>query len=220
MELFAAIRRDARVEGLSRRALARKYRVHRRTIAQALESPLPPERKPRTQAAPKLDLVREHIDAMLLQDLDAPRKQHQTATRIWNRLLDERDADVSYAVVRDYVRRRRPEIEAEAGKRFVAAFVPQQHAPGMEAEVDFGEVWVVIAGVKMKCHLFVFRLSASGKAVHRVYPTQAHEAFLEGHIAAFETIRGVPALHIKYDNLTPAVVRVIHGTRDRVENDR
>ena len=181
---------------------------------------MPPERKPRTQAAPKLDLVRTHIDAMLRQDLDAPRKQHQTATRIWNRLIDEHAADASYAVVRDYVRRRRPEIETDAGRRLIAAFVPQQHAPGMEAEVDFGEVWVVLAGAKTKCHMFTFRLSASGKAVHRVYPTQAQEAFLEGHIAAFETIRGVPALHIKYDNLTPAVVRVIHGTRDRVENDR
>ncbi|MBM7803349.1 transposase [Curtobacterium luteum] len=172
------------------------------------------------RTSPKLGPWKPHIDAMLRQDLDAPRKQHQTATRIWNRLIDEHGADVSYAVVRDYVRRRRPEIETEAGKRTVAAFVPQQHAPGMEAEVDFGEVWVILAGVKTKCHLFVFRLSASGKAVHRVYPTQAQEAFLEGHIAAFETISGVPALQIKYDNLTPAVVRVIHGTRDRVENDR
>jgi DNA replication protein DnaC len=33
--------------------------------------------------------------------------------------------------------------------------------------------------------MFVLRLSHSGKAIHRIYPTQAQEAFLEGHIEAF-----------------------------------
>lgn len=47
-------------------------------------------------------------------------------------------------------------------------------------------------------------LSHSGKAVHRVYSTQGQEAFLEGHIAAFEEIGGVPTRHIRYDNLIPA----------------
>lgn len=36
VEQFAAIRHDARVEGLSIRELASKYRVHRRTVRQAL----------------------------------------------------------------------------------------------------------------------------------------------------------------------------------------
>jgi hypothetical protein len=70
------------------------------------------------------------------------------------------------------VRVRRAQIDVEAGRR-VEAFVPQEHAPGAEAEVDFGEVWVVLNGVKTKCHMFVFRLSNSGKAIHRIYPTQA-----------------------------------------------
>ena len=45
MAQFAAIRRDARVEGLSIRALADKHGVHRRTVRQALESAIPPSRK-------------------------------------------------------------------------------------------------------------------------------------------------------------------------------
>lgn len=101
------------------------------------------------------------------------------------------------------------------------AFVPQEHVPGYEAEVDFGEVWVVLAGVKTKCHLFAFRLCFSGRAVHRIYPTQAQEAFLEGHIAAFHTIGGIPTGQIKYDNLTAAVQSVLYGQgRARVENGR
>lgn len=101
------------------------------------------------------------------------------------------------------------------------AFIAQEHAPGEEAEVDFGEVWVVVGGVRTKCHMFVLWLSHSGKAVHRVYPTQAQEPFLEGHVEAFEAIGGVPTRYIKYDNLTSAVAKVTQGPgRARNENDR
>ena len=34
--------------------------------------------------------------------------------------------------------------------RRVEAMVPQDHAPGAEAEVDFGEVYVILDGVKTK----------------------------------------------------------------------
>ncbi|MFW6599833.1 IS21 family transposase [Propionibacteriaceae bacterium Y2011] len=221
VELFAAIRRDARVEGLSIRALAARHGVHRRTVRQALTSAAPPARKVPVRAAPRLDPYRVAIDEMLRSDLDAPRKQRHTATRILARLVDEHDAaELSYSTVRDYVRVRRAQIDLEAGRR-VEVFVPQQHAPGAEAEVDFGEVWVVLAGVKTKCHMFVFRLSYSGKAIHRVYPTCGQEAFLEGHIEAFQTLGGVPTRHIRYDNLSSAVTTVLHGKdRRRQENQR
>ena len=197
VELFATIRRDARVEGLSVRELARRHGVHRRTVRQALEAADPPPRKPRVSPAPRLDLFKVAIDEMLRVDLDAPRKQRHTARRILARLAEEHGAtDLSYSTVRDYVAKRRPVIDAEVG-RGREVFVPQEHAPGAEAEVDFGELWVVLAGVKTKCHMFAFRLSFSGKAIHRVYPTQAQEAFLEGHIDAFEDIGGIPTRHIR-----------------------
>jgi hypothetical protein len=45
VELFESIRRDSRLAGMGIRALARKHRVHRRTVRQALSSAVPPERK-------------------------------------------------------------------------------------------------------------------------------------------------------------------------------
>ena len=45
VELFAAIRRDARVEEVSIRELARRHGVHRRTVRQALAAAEPRARK-------------------------------------------------------------------------------------------------------------------------------------------------------------------------------
>ncbi|MDQ2709106.1 MAG: IS21 family transposase [Actinomycetota bacterium] len=221
VELFALIRRDARVEEMSIRELSRRHGVHRRTVRQALAVAEPPVRKRPARSSPRLEPFRDAIDVMLRADLDAPRKQRHTATRILARLGDEHAAvGLSYSTVRDYVRIRRVQIDLEGGRR-VEAFIAQEHAPGEEAEVDFGEVWVVLGGVKTKCYMFVLWLSHSGKAIHRLYPTQAQEAFLQGHIEAFEAIGGVPTRHIKYDNLTCAVAAVIQGPgRARNENVR
>jgi transposase len=219
VELYAAIRRDRRVEGLSIRALADRYRVHRRTVRQALACAEPPPRKTPVRAAPKLDGFKPVIDAMLAEDLTAPGKQRHTAKRVFARLIDEHGAtELSYWTVRDYVARRRPQIRAAAGA-VEEGFVPQCPEPGAQAEVDFAECWVQIAGVVTKCHLFTFRLSYSGKAVHRVYATQGQEAFFEAHCEAFSVLGGVPWQHVRYDNLKPAVHRVCFG-RNRLESAR
>ena len=111
MELFEQIRRDRDREGLSTRALAVKHGVHRRAVRQALASPVPPvKRSPVWRPAPKMGAYHALIDGWLEADRDAPRKQRHTATRVHARLLDEQGAaGVSYATVRDYVARRRPE---------------------------------------------------------------------------------------------------------------
>jgi len=219
VELFEAIRRDHRLEDLSIRALAERHGVHRRTVRQAVAAAAPPVRKPRVFAAPKLDPAKPLIDAMLREDLTAHRKQQHTARRVLARLVDEHQMDeVSYASVRDYVARRRPQIQAEAGRLTEQAFVPQPHAPGEQAEVDFGDVWLTLAGEKTRCFMFTYRLSFSGAAVHRIYASQGQEAFIEGHLEAFR-VPGVPTVHIRYDNLKSAVTVVLFG-RTRTESDR
>lgn len=221
VELFARIRRDARVKGSSIRCLAREHRVSRRTVRQALAAAEPPVRRVPAREAPKLGPLKGGIDAMLLADLDAPRKQRHTAQRIFDRLVDEHQAMISYSTVRQYVKARKTAIAVEAGHAPVEVFVPQEHAPGAEAEVDFGDVWVDVAGVRTRCYMFAFRLSNSGKSVHRVYPTCAQEAFLEVHIEAFTALGGVPSRHIRYDNLTSAVTKIVYGAgRQRVEKER
>jgi transposase len=220
VELFAEVRRDARVEGLSIRELAARHRVHRRTVRQALASAFPPPRKTPVRAAPRLDRFKPVIDAMLRADLDAPRTRRHTARRVLARLVDEHGAGgLSYSTVRDYVAVRRPQIAAEAGKPMAQACVPQTHQPGAEAEVDFADLWVILRGVRTKVFLFTMRLSYSGKAVHRAFATQGQDAFLEGHVYAFAQLGGVPVTQIRYDNLKSAVNRVLTG-RTRTETQR
>jgi len=218
--LFAAIREDHRA-GIGIRAIARKHGVHRRMVREALASPVPAPRKVPERASPARDAVASLIDAMLTADLDAPRKQRHTARRIWCRLRDEHVVEVSYSYVARYVACRRPEIEAEArgAAESLEGFVPQVKEPGAEAEVDFGLVTVELEGRDADCHLFAYRLSYSGLGVHRVYASCAQEALLEGHVTAFAVTGGVPTAHIRYDNLTPAVTKVMKG-RTRKENAR
>jgi hypothetical protein len=95
MELFEQIRRDHDQEGLSKRALAVRHGVHRRAVRQALESPVPPvKRPPVCRPAPKLGAYRALIDEWLEADRAAPRKQRHTARRVWQRLVEDHDAVV------------------------------------------------------------------------------------------------------------------------------
>jgi transposase len=214
MELFEQIRRDRDREGLSVRALAARYGVHRRAVRQALASPVPPvKRSPVWRPAPRLGEHHALIDAWLLEDRAAPRKQQHTARRVWQRLVEEQGAEVSERQVSRYVRARRREL-GDVGE----AFVPQHHGPGMEGEVDWGEAWVVIDGQEVKVHLFQLRLCYSGAAFAAAFLNETQQAFLEGHADAFDFLGGVPAL-VRYDNLTSAVKQVLKGRR-RVESDR
>ncbi|MFI9076798.1 IS21 family transposase [Streptomyces sioyaensis] len=221
--LFERIRRDRRLDpGVSGRALALRYKVSRNTVAEALRAPVPRRRKKPPPRVSVLEPVKGFIDAMLRADVVGPRKQRHTIERIVVRLAAEHDFELaSYSTVREYVRKRRPAIvlEVTQGRRHLEGTVPQEKLPGEEAEVDFADVWLDLAGQRRKCVLFTLRLSYSGKAVHRVYATPSQEAFLEGHVEAFEVLGGVPVRHIRYDNLKPAVKQVCFG-RSRKETSR
>jgi hypothetical protein len=55
--------------------------------------------------------------------------------------------------------------DADAVRWVGAAFPAQVHAPGVEAEVDWGQALVDFAGTRTNVHLFLMRASLSGAAL-------------------------------------------------------
>ena len=133
---------------------------------------------------------------------------------MWQRLVDEHGAQVGESTVRRYVAK----AKAHQPVAPTQVSVPQTHPLGEEAEVDFGSVSFYLNGLLTEGWMFVMRLSASGRGFHRVYPTQSQESFFDGHVRAFARFGGIPG-RIRYDNLKPAVARVLKG-RDRSETER
>jgi len=212
VKLFETIRREHR-EGASIRGLSDTHGVHRRTVRQAIEDAVPPPRKAPHRDAGVLGPWKDTIRGWLTDDLEVPRKQRHTARRVWERLVSEYDARVGESTVRRYV----AQVKAELVKTPQVA-VPQTHELGAEAEVDFGEFHVWLDGEQIRLWLFVMRLSGSGKAFHRVFGNQCGESFYKGHNLAFSYFGGIPKT-IRYDNLKPAVTKVLLG-RERWENPK
>jgi hypothetical protein len=82
--------------------------------------------------------------------------------------------------------------------------------PAGEAQVDFGEALVVIAGVEQKAHYLAMDLPQSDDCFVAAFPAETTEAFLEGHIRAFAYFGGVPT-RILYDNTRIAVAKILGG---------
>jgi transposase len=214
VEQFERIRRDYREEGVSIRELARRHKVHRRAVRQALEAAVPPPRRVAPRALPAIGPHADTIRRWLTEDKVVHRKQRHTARRIWERLLDEEGADVAESTVRRFVRETRRELDLEHHDVAIVG----HHLPGEEAQVDFGVAEVMIGGETVRVAVFELRLSHSGAAVHVAYGSEGQEAFLEGHVIAFARLGGVPG-RIRYDNARALVARVLRG-RDRVETER
>ena len=200
VEIYARVRRAVLVEGKSRRAVAREFGLARKTVNKMLEYSLPPGyRRQKPVRRPKLSAWQGVIDAILQEDKHRPKKQRHTAKRIFERLRAEHSYAGGYTIVKDYVRRSR--ISSQE------MFVPLSHAPG-EAQADFGEALVVIAGVEQTAHFMVFDLPHSDDCFLQAFPAETTEAFLEGHVRAFQYFGAVPT-RIVYDNTTLAVARIL-----------
>jgi hypothetical protein len=139
----------------------------------------------------------KRIEEIVAGDESAPPKQRHTAKRIFERLREEFGYEGGESQVRAYV--------AEVKARPKEAFVPLVSVPG-EAEADFGESVVEIAGRRVKAHGFVIVLPFSGVWFTAAYPAENAESFADGHARAFKFFGGVPRRTV-YDNASYAVKR-------------
>jgi transposase len=207
VELYAKVRHAVRIEGLSKRAVARRFGIDPRTVDKMLEFSVPPGyRRSKPPVKPKLGPFIGIIDAILAEDKDGPKKQQHTSKRIFERLRDEHGYSGGITIVKDYVALRR--------QRSQEMFVPLDHPAG-HAQVDFGEAIGIIGGEERKIHFFAMDLPHSDACFVAAYPAETTEAFCDGHVRAFCFFGGVPR-SILYDNSKIAVARILgDGARQR-----
>jgi transposase len=204
-----------RAQGWSIRKIARQLGHSRQAVRKALEGPAEPPRyqlkdpRPQPVMGPYLAVV----EAILRADEEAPPKQRHTARRIYQRLVEEHGFPGSEATVRRAVRRLRP--------RAVEMFVPLEAPPGKIAQADFGKAQVLVGGRLREASFFSMRAKASGVPFCVCYPTERLEAFLAGHVAAFEFFGGVFSA-VWYDNPKTAVTKILahHEREEQVDFSR
>jgi len=202
MDQVHVIRHKVLVEGVGIRQAARQLGVARNTVRRYVgESP--PTRPPtRPRGCPVTDVVRPRLIGLLEE---SPRwtggKQRLTATRLHAMLIEE-GYKISPRMVRQEV--------AEWKRQHREVFVPLLYQPGELGEVDFFEVLVDVAGQRQKAWMFLTRLMYSGRDFAWLYPRQDQVCFLDGHTRAFAHFGAVPH-RLAYDNLKPAVTRILVG---------
>lgn len=208
------IRRAFYVEGKSRRQIAKELGHGYWTIRKALGRAAPlPYRLNSPKPAPKLDKHKSRIEELLLEEATLPRKQRYTTRKIYE-IVKEAGYDGSESNLRRYVGRRRRELS----RKQPPVFIPLSFQPGQDAQVDWGEAVVVMAGERRTVQLFVMRLCYSRRTFAMAFPTQRQEAFFMAHAEAFRFFGGVPHT-LTYDNLKTAVQKVLQG-RNRKEQER
>jgi transposase len=204
---YLKVRYAVQIEGLSKRAAARRFGIDPKTVDKMMRFSVPPGYiRSKPPVCPKLDAFVAIIDKILADDKSRPKKQQHTSKRIFERLRDEHGFTGGITIVKDYV--------AGWQQRAREMFVPLVHPPG-HAQADFGEALAVIGGVEQKIHYFAFDLPHSDANFVVAYPAETTEAFCDGHVQAFRFFDGIPQ-SILYDNTKIAVAKILgDGKRQR-----
>ncbi len=207
MELFEQIRREYEFGVGTITGVAKKLKVHRRMVREAIGSALPTVRKKAERPRWKLETAVAFVNQILEADKKAPRKQRHTAHRIWERIQRELpECRICERTVRHYVHDRKVEL----GLVVHETFVPQSYPWGLEAQVDWSEAYADLSGERTKLQVFSMRSMASGAAFHCAFLHATQQAFLEAHELAFAYFAGV-FRKLRFDNLTSAVKKILRG---------
>ena len=208
VEDYEAMRRAYFLEEQSVRQIAQRFHHGRVVVRKALGEAAPKAYAgPGVRPAPVLGAYKTRIQALLDESDQQPRKQRYTAHTIYQQILQDGYAG-SEVTVRCYIGQQRRERKARP------AFLPLEFDPGQDAQADWGEAVVELAGERVTVQFLAMRLNHSRARFVIAFPFQKQEAFFEGHIQAFRFFGGVPH-RITYDNLKTAVFQVLKGHNRR-----
>jgi transposase len=208
---YEEIRRAYFVEKQSIRAIHRMTGYDRETIRKAIVHAAPtPYTLVKPREAPVIGPYKQRISELLQESKKQKRKQRYTAHRIYEILRSEGYTG-SEGAVHNYVSRERRKGE------YKEKYIPLEFDPGQDAQVDWGEAEVILAGERVTVQLFILRLNYSKARFVMAFPFQKQEAFFEGHNQAYRFFGGIPR-RLTYDNLKTAVYKILSG-RNRQEQE-
>lgn len=202
------IRRLYFIKRHSLREIAKELGHSRKTVRKAIaDATVPQYHFSAARMSPVVGPYLETIKAWLEADKSRPPKQRHTAHRIYIRLVQECGFTGAERTIREHIAKMRPTITEMS--------IPLEFDPGADAQCDWGEAQVSIAGRLVNAQVLCMKLSSSSRPFVMAFPRQRQEMFLEGQRRAFEWYEGVPG-RVSYDNLTTAVRKVLKG-RNREE---
>jgi hypothetical protein len=127
VELFEQIRREYEFGGGTIAGVAKKLKIHRRMVRDAIGSAVPATRKKVERPRWKLGAAMAFVEQILEADRKSPRKQRHTAHRVWERIQREiPTCGVCERTIRHYVHDRKLAL----GMVVHEAFVPQSYGWG------------------------------------------------------------------------------------------
>lgn len=165
--------------GWGKKRIARELGIARNSVRRYLREGEAAE----TQTRPggwTLDSVQQATARSLL---DGPAAGN---TVVVKRLLAEQDVEVPLRTLQRVLAPHR-----QAKRAAELATVRFETAPGHQMQIDFGERWISIAGVRTKVHLFVAVLGYSRRIYVRASLSQRQDDWREGLAGAFRTFGGV-----------------------------
>jgi prepilin-type processing-associated H-X9-DG protein len=196
---YQRIRQMYLKEQKSMRTIATELKMSRRTIRKYCKGgQLPDVRKTTERVSPLRDQVDVEILNLLEENKTLPKKQRRNARMIWEHLLQEKSLPVAESTVRRYVR--------ELKNKHSEVFIPLEHESAESLQIDWGDMYAYIDGVKQVISVFIAALPHSGAIFAYVYPNKSMISFVDGHVKVFSQLGGVPH-QCTYDNLKTAVLK-------------
>lgn len=179
-------------DGVSRREIARRLGMNRRTVKRLVEADEPPryERTPRGSMLDRHEpKIRRSLEAC--PEIKAPRMTE---------ILSEDGYEGSVDLVKRKLRELRGPSERPAQRT--------GYRPAQVMQLDWGEMpsRPKVAGKERRIYALVATLPYSAAQTAHFSFEMTTESFLEGHVRAFEWLGGVPRECV-YDNLRSAVAR-------------
>jgi transposase len=202
MSQWAEVRHMYEVEGIAKKAVARRLGLDIKTVRRALKR----SKGALTRSSPTrgrvLDPLREQIVEMLCLEPEL------TAKRV-RRLLEGSGPVPGERAVRKYIAALRTEMFAPE------AFVHRTHLPGATSEFDFGDSAARIASKVRRIKYLIATLPSSNVYFAKAYPVERLECLLDGMLCAFRYFGGVTKRAV-LDNTSLAVREVLRGP-ERIE---